>query len=104
MITLGYVREMGRVLRPGGIAFFQVSNQPEVHEKPPLRKRLRQWLHAALGRAPKGQLDPAWRGSMTTLNELRCVARAAGLDLQRVVGEGTQFCLVLLRKDERESQ
>src|SRR5919204_5812442 len=30
-ITLGYVREMGRVLRPGGWAAFQVSTNPDVH-------------------------------------------------------------------------
>lgn len=101
-VTLGYVREMGRVLRPGGTAFFQVSNQPDVHRKPPLRKRLRPLLGAALGRAPKGQLDPSWRGSAIDLGELRSVARGARLDLERVVGEGTQFCLVLLRKDDRE--
>jgi SAM-dependent methyltransferase len=101
-VTLGYVREMGRVLRPGGIAFFQVSNRPDVHEKPPLRKRLVPLLGAVLGRAPKGQLDPAWRGSAIDLNELRSVARGASLDVERVVGEGTQFCLVLLRKGDLE--
>ena len=38
-ITLGYVREMGRVLRPGGWAGFQVSNAPEIHRRPRLGRR-----------------------------------------------------------------
>src|SRR2546423_8971633 len=32
-VTLGYVREMGRVLRPGGWAAFQVSTDPAVHRR-----------------------------------------------------------------------
>src|SRR5205814_1077434 len=30
-ITLGYVHEMGRVLRPGGWSAFQISNDPSIH-------------------------------------------------------------------------
>src|SRR2546423_10086498 len=33
-VTLSYVREMGRVLRSGGRAAFQVSNDPGVHRAP----------------------------------------------------------------------
>ncbi len=40
-ITLGYVREMGRVLRPGGWAGFQVSNAPEIHRRPSPSRRAR---------------------------------------------------------------
>jgi SAM-dependent methyltransferase len=93
-ITLGYVREMGRILRPGGIAFFQLSNRPDVHRKPPVWRRLEHCLLALLARAPQGQANPAWRGSAIDLDELRAVAERAGLEVQRVVGEGTQFCYV----------
>src|SRR4051812_4756560 len=56
-ITLNYVREMGRVLRPGGWALFQVSTNPEVHRRHvPLRARLK----ALLGAQPD---DRAWWGS-----------------------------------------
>src|SRR4051795_4779118 len=61
-VTLGYVREMGRVLRPGGRAGFQIANNPED----PLRaghQSLRGRLRALAGRAPKGQTHPAWLGS-----------------------------------------
>jgi SAM-dependent methyltransferase len=92
-ITYGYVREMGRVLRPGGWAAFQVSNDPGVHEgrhRPPSR------LRVLLGRAPKGQRDPAWRGSAVDLGELRAAAADGGLELEGTVNAGTQFCLVRL--------
>jgi SAM-dependent methyltransferase len=90
-VTLGYVREMGRVLRPGGWSAFQVSNDPGVHRP---RRRLR----ALLRRGPRGQEHPAWLGSAVDLDELGATAAAAGMDVERVEGAGTQFCLVLLRR------
>jgi SAM-dependent methyltransferase len=94
-ITLGYVREMGRVLRPGGWAAFQVSNDPSIHtaeyEKAPLLKRM-------LGRAPRGQQDAAWRGSAVTLDDLGAAAHEGGLEIEKIVGDGTQYCLVRLRR------
>lgn len=91
-ITLGYVREMGRVLRPGGWAAFQVSNAPGVHRPAGWRHR----LAARLGRAPQGQDHPAWVGSAVDLVRLRAVAAEGGLAVERTIGEGTQFCLVRL--------
>lgn len=94
-ITLGYVEEMARVLRPRGWSAFQVSNDPEVH-RPRLGIRAR--LRALVGRAPRGQANPAWLGSHIDLNELEEVARSSGLELARVAGKGTQHCIVLLRR------
>lgn len=91
-ITLGYVREMGRVLKPGGWSAFQVSNAPAVHE--PRRTGLR----ARLGRGPQGTDDPRWLGSAVDLDELEAAAGDGGLRVERVVRAGTQFCLVLLRR------
>jgi SAM-dependent methyltransferase len=81
-LTLGYVQEIGRVLRPGGWAAFQVSNDPAIH-----RRRLR---------ARRGTRHPAWRGSAVDLDALRAAAEGAGLAVERITGTGTQFCLVLL--------
>jgi SAM-dependent methyltransferase len=95
-ITLGYVAEMGRVLRPGGWSAFQVSNDPRVH-----RVRGRGGPLTRLRRrtpAPQGQEDPAWLGSAVDMTELRRVATGAGLELEQVLGEGTQFCMVLARR------
>ena len=97
-VTLGYVSEMGRVLRPGGWAAFQVSNLPAIHRPAGLLSRLGRRLRSGVGRAPKGQAHPAWRGSAIDLAELCEVAAQAGMDQENTHGEGTQFCLVLLRK------
>ncbi len=83
-LTYGYVAEMGRVLRPGGWAAFQVSDDPAVH-----RRRLR---------GGKAARHPAWLGSAVDLATLRATADAAGLDVERTVNEGTQYCLVALRR------
>jgi SAM-dependent methyltransferase len=95
-ITLGYVREMGRVLRPGGWSAFQISNDPSIHK--PRSTDLRSRVKALVGRAPKGQSHPAWLGSAVDLAELERTANEAALDVERVEGAGTQFCHVLLRK------
>ena len=98
-VTLGYVREMGRVLRSGGWSAFQVSNDPAVHD-PPARgaAHLRRRLGALVGRSPRGTGDRAWIGSPIELHEIAATAESAGMDVERVEGAGTQFCLVLLRK------
>lgn len=96
-VVLGYVREFGRVLRPGGWAAFQVSNDPKIH-RPPWRMRARATIASWLGRGPRGLSDPAWLGAAIDLGRLRETALAAGLELERVVGAGTQYCLVGARK------
>jgi SAM-dependent methyltransferase len=95
-VTLTYVREMGRVLRPGGFALFQVSNAPDVHRRPYEGPR-RRWA-ALRGRWPRGQRAPAWVGSPVDLDDLRAAAADARLEVDRIVGEGTQFCFVRARR------
>jgi ubiquinone/menaquinone biosynthesis C-methylase UbiE len=90
-ITLGYVREMGRVLKPGGWAAFQISNDPTLHRA---TIGLRDRVKAALGRAPQGQDEPQWLGSAVDLQDLTAAALEGGLEIAKVVGEGTQFCYV----------
>jgi SAM-dependent methyltransferase len=91
-VTLGYVREMGRVLRPGGWAAFQISNDPAVHHPRP-GPRTPPWR-----RRPRGQTNPAWLGAAVELDDLRAAAGAGALTLEHITGEGTQFCLVLARR------
>jgi len=97
-VTLAYVTDMGRTLRPGGWAGFHVSNDPDVHRRPSIRTRLGRRMLAAVGRSPRGQTEPAWLGSAVDLEKLSGTAAAAGLEMERVVGAGTQWCFVLLRK------
>jgi SAM-dependent methyltransferase len=95
-VTLGYVREIGRVLRPGGRAAIQVSNDPAVHSwrfgwKDRLKQRLR------IG--PRGQSNPAWLGSAVELPALREAAADGGMKVENLAGEGTQYMVVLLRRE-----
>jgi SAM-dependent methyltransferase len=97
-ITLGYIGEMGRVLKPGGWAAFQVSNDAQVHRRRRGAKVQVRRLASVLGRAPRGQADVAWLGSAVELEDVREVARASVLELERIVGAGSQFCLIRARK------
>jgi SAM-dependent methyltransferase len=94
-VTYGYVAEMGRVLKPGGWAAFQVSNDPAIHRG---TQSIGEKLKAAVGRAPRGQGEPQWLGSAVDIDDLRAAADAGKQDIERIEGEGTQFCLVLLRR------
>ncbi len=94
-ITLGYIGELGRVLRPGGWAAFQVSTNPEIHRH---RRGPRERVLNLLGRSPRGQDHPAWLGSAVDLEDLRAAANDGGLDVERIEQPGSQFCLVLVRR------
>lgn len=93
-VILGYVREIGRVLAPGGWAAFQVSNDPRLHRRTRgLRARLRM-----LGRrGPKGVHRRPWLGTSVELADLERAASEGGLTVERVTGAGTQYCIVLVR-------
>jgi SAM-dependent methyltransferase len=90
-VTLGYVGEMGRVLRPGGRACFVVSSDPKVHrQRPTLKHRVR----SLVGRAPRGGDDPAWLGSAVDLDDLREAAGAAKLRIEEILMPGRQYTTV----------
>ncbi len=94
-VTLGYVIEMGRVLRPGGWAAFQVSSDPQVHRRRPGVKRR---VAAAVGRAPQGQDRPEWLGSAVDLEALRDIAQEKGMTVAAIAHPGTQFSIVRLER------
>lgn len=98
-ITIGYIREIGRVLRDGGWAAFQISNQdPRVHKPPTAIRRVAATVRALSRRGPRGQAAPYWLGSALTLAQLEQAAREGGLELERVRNAGSQFCIVLARR------
>lgn len=94
--TCEYIRDIGRVLRPGGWTVFQVSEMPEIHRRERwigtenLGTRLRRLTH----RAPRGLLAPEWLGSAVSRRELLNALGQGGLVLDGTVGDDTQFCLV----------
>jgi SAM-dependent methyltransferase len=97
-VTLGYVREMGRVLRPDGWSAFQVSNNPGVHRPRHALATARDGARAMLGRAPRGQRDKHWLGSAVELEALRDSVARGSMEIEQLIGAGTQFCCVLTRR------
>jgi SAM-dependent methyltransferase len=97
-ITYGYVREIGRVLRPGGWAAFQVSDYAAIHARRGLRFTARTVAAGIAGRAPRGWTRAEYRGSAVDLDDLRSAADAGGLDIERIEGAGSQYCFVLARR------
>jgi SAM-dependent methyltransferase len=94
--TLGYVEELGRVLKPGAWAAFGLSTDPKIHE-PRAEQRgtsRRELLRGLAGRHPRGQNAPEWLGAAVPLEALGAVATSAGLILENIEGAGTQFTLV----------
>lgn len=97
-ITLGYVREVGRVLRPGGWAAINVSNDASIHRRRTGLEGLGIRLRALTGRGPRGQADAPWLGSAVSLADLRSAADDGGMDVQRISGEDRQLCFARLRR------
>ena len=93
-ITLNYVREMGRVLRPGGWALFVLSTDPRIHQP---RQSLRRRLAARLRGDRDARDERAWWGSAVEVGALRAAARDGGLEIERLLEEGSQFTTVLAR-------
>lgn len=94
-ITLGYIREVGRVLKPGGVTAIHVSNDKSVHEwSPSFGDRVR----TLLGRGPRGQTHAAWMGSAIEIDDLRAAAADGGMEVEQLTGEGTQYTIVRLRR------
>lgn len=102
-LTLGYIREIGRVLAPAGWAAFQISNDPRLHRPLATPGRVRRAAAALIRRGPHGQGDPRWRGSPVALSDVRRAAAEGGLAVERVVGEGTQMCCVLVRRHAEQA-
>jgi SAM-dependent methyltransferase len=97
-VTLGYVGEMARVLRPGGWAAFQLATSPTVDWRPNLPMRVVRAARACLGRGPRGQSHPSWIGSTVKESDLRHKMEAVGLELQRLAFGGTLHSMVLAKK------
>jgi SAM-dependent methyltransferase len=96
-IVLGYVREVGRVLRPAGWAALQVSTDPVIH-RPRGGGGAARRLAALAGRGPRGQRHAAWLGAPVEVSAVRAAARDGAMTVERVWGEGSQYTQLLLRR------
>lgn len=90
-VTLNYVREMGRVLRPGGWTIFVLSTDPKIHKQ---RPTLHQRARSVIGLAPRGGDHRAWLGSPVDEARLRQAADGSGLEIKSLLAPGTQFTTV----------
>lgn len=90
---LGYVEELGRVLRPGGWAAFALSTDPQGYEA---RQSRRGMLRALVGAEPEQGARRA--ATFVPLDALGATAAHAGLALERIEGAGTRDTLVLAVK------
>ena len=99
-VTCAYIREIGRVLRPGGWAVFQISEAPAVHRPDTYRHAytVRRKVREMLGREPRGLSEPQWLGSAVPRHDLLAALADGGLELEKTDGDGTQFCMVHARK------
>ena len=95
-VTLNYVREMGRVLRPGGWALFQVSTDPAIHRAPAAGRGER--IKALFRKDERRPPEREWWGSAVELRALREAAHDGGLEVEQVRDEGSQYTTVLLRR------
>jgi SAM-dependent methyltransferase len=100
-ITCEYIVEIGRVLRPGGWAVFQVSDQPEIHRPAYYKRSLRAMVKMRRELRYRHTLEPQWLGSAVPRLKLLAALGRGGLTLEGAVGEGTQFCLLSVRRDPR---
>jgi SAM-dependent methyltransferase len=101
-ITLNYIRESGRVLRPNGHFLFQVNNLPTQPAWLRLAKRVRTFLTGLIGARDaaraRGLDHPAWVGSRLSLEQIRSACEQGGLTILSTQGEGTQYLWVCARK------
>lgn len=97
-VTLGYIAEMGRVLRPDGWAAFVLSTNPLIHRRLDVTARARMLARAISGRGPRAQADPAWLGSAVDIEALHAAAARARLAIERQAYVGTQYTTVLCRR------
>lgn len=111
-IIFNYIREVGRVLKTGGLFHFQLngSSDPDIGVNPYLlivkrtyrnfirRPILLTW-HRLRG-GPGGFESPAWLGVSVSLDEVCSTCQDSGLEINRIAGEGTQYMWITAQKSK----
>lgn len=103
-ITLGYIREIGRVLAPGGLAYFQVNTLSNARA---FARRLAVRLLSLLPSRFRASwvnyaYETAWRGSRLTPRDCKQAIAGVGLVLDWMSGVNTQYTWVRCHRPNRE--
>jgi SAM-dependent methyltransferase len=87
----GYVREAGRVLRPGGVFVFQWNNEPGARWWALRRGVLSTLQRTGVWKEQRKRNDAAFLGSKVPMATIRSWADAAGLDIAGTRNEGSLY-------------
>ncbi len=109
-VVLSYLRETGRVLKPGGRALLHLHTiernllrrlTARLERRPPFDAWWDRGFEplARSAAAPRGVVSTrVWQGCRVPVGAARRAARAARLDIERAEGEGTFWTFLTLRK------
>jgi SAM-dependent methyltransferase len=87
----GYIEEVGRILKPGGLFVFQWNNTPGSLRWAARRFVLSVAQRAGIGSEPHGRNDPNFLGSRVPLRRIRHALGRNGLELERTQRLGQLF-------------
>ena len=87
----GYIREVGRILKPGGVFVFQWNNTPGSLRWAGRRFALSVGQRVGLGRERHGRNDPNFLGSRVSLRRIRHALEASEMELRRTKHLGQLF-------------
>jgi ubiquinone/menaquinone biosynthesis C-methylase UbiE len=114
-VIFTYIREVGRVLKPGGVFHFQVNGlpDPDATVTPPVlavKRVYRRWVRRPalaswrwLRRGPRGFEAPAWLGVSLSADEVKAECTAAGLVVRDVSGAGTAYMWITATKPQERN-
>lgn len=87
----GYIQDVGRVLKPGGLFVFQWNNTPGSIRWAIRRQALATAQRMGFGGERYGRNEPAFLGSRVSLRRIRRALRRGGMDLRRTRRLGELF-------------